>query len=143
MKKNRTIPRLEMERRALAALRSHARRAAPEECCGALLTDDEGVVVRAVPVENEATRPGSRYLIGAATVSRMERLAVRSGLQLAGFYHSHPSGAGDPSEVDLAWAWPWYVYVIVGAETVRAWRLREDRSAFDELEVARAGEAAA
>lgn len=87
-----------------------------------------------VPVENEAAGL-SRYAIGAATVRDLERQASCAGVHLIGFYHSHPESPAAPSSADLDLAWPGYVYVIVDAAagSVRAWRLHDDRSGFDEL----------
>lgn len=140
MTKTRHETKLRLERGALSSLRSHARRAAPEECCGALLVDDEGVVARAIPVENEASRPGSRYLIGPDTVLRLDRMAARQGLTVAGYYHSHPDGSVTPSPYDLESAWPRLVYLIVGRDGLRAWQLRDDRSEFDEIPVSAPGQ---
>ena len=63
--------------------------------------------------------------------------ATETGLTLIGFYHSHPDHPAVPSSVDLEHAWPNLHYLILSvregrAETARTWRLREDRSAFDE-----------
>lgn len=140
MTKTKSETKLRLDRTALSALRSHARRAAPEECCGALLADAEGRIARAIPVENESSRPGSRYLIGPETVQRLDRMAARQGLRVAGYYHSHADGSVTPSPYDLESAWPRLVYLIVGSDGLRAWSLRDDRSAFDEIDVALPGQ---
>ncbi|HUE97299.1 MAG TPA: Mov34/MPN/PAD-1 family protein, partial [Longimicrobiaceae bacterium] len=62
------------------------------------------------------------------------------GLEVVGFYHSHPDHPARPSSFDRDHAWPWYSYGIVpatssGAGAPRAWRLRDDRSRFDEQEI--------
>ena len=67
------------------------------------------------------------------------------GAELLGFYHSHPDHPARPSQYDLDHAWPFFSYVIVSvrggtAEDMTSWRLREDRSAFDQ-ESLTAGEA--
>ncbi|HSH46437.1 MAG TPA: M67 family metallopeptidase, partial [Longimicrobiales bacterium] len=103
-------------------------------CCGALLGVD-GEVVEAVRVPNEAERPGARYRVSAARVRTLEADARSRGLEVVGFYHSHPRAAALPSPLDLEMAWPWYVYVIKGVDGLGAYRLREDRSAFSELRI--------
>ncbi len=108
------------------------------EVCGALMgTLDPVRVERAVPVENAAARPGRSYAIPAARVRALDRGAADPGLHVVGFYHSHPMGPATPSAADLAGAWPGYVYLIVGrghaGAEARAWRLRQDRRAFDEV----------
>ena len=129
---------------ALEVLRAEARASYPHECCGALLGRIPGdgaaawQVVRTVPLAN--TWQGERerrYLIGTDALLNVELEAEREGLELIGFYHSHPDHAPMPSAFDREHAWPWYTYVIVAvrpdaAGPVRAWRLADDRSAFEE-----------
>ncbi|HEY8470279.1 MAG TPA: M67 family metallopeptidase [Longimicrobiales bacterium] len=131
----------------LEAVRGHARRAYPHECCGALVgraaeqAGGGGLVVRTVPLENaERVAPGLGYSIPAAVVWRVQRDAAQEGLELVGFYHSHPDGAPEPSGVDRENAWPWYNYLIVAVADgepgdVRVWRLAEDRSRFDAVAI--------
>ena len=83
--------------------------------------------------DSERTR---RYLIGPEHVAGLERAAGALGLDVVGYYHSHPDAAAVPSEFDRDHAWPFYIYVIVGvrsrdAAKVRAWRLLEDRRGFE------------
>jgi proteasome lid subunit RPN8/RPN11 len=87
-----------------------------------------------IPLENEAGEPTAEYCIGAPTVLRLERQAERAGVDLVGFYHSHPTGDASPSASDLEHAVPGYLYLVVGgAGEIRAWRLMDDRSSFHEL----------
>lgn len=87
-----------------------------------------------IPLPNETPDP-ARYSIGATTVLRLERRTSGAGVEVLGFYHSHPTGAARPSRVDLELACPGYLYVIIepDAGTVRAWRLAADARAFAEL----------
>lgn len=126
----------------LEVMRGEAARRYPEECCGALLgwEDPEGhrLVIRAVPATNERGEERERrYLLGAGLVRAFEREAERDGLEVLGFFHSHPDAPAVPSEFDREHAWPWYSYLIVPVKRgepgdVRCWRLRADRSRFDE-----------
>jgi proteasome lid subunit RPN8/RPN11 len=126
-------------------MRNQARATYPRECCGALLGRSRGSsnagsreVVRSVHLPN--TWEGAqedRYLIPSETVSALERQAEREGLELIGFYHSHPDHPAQPSPYDREHAWPWYTYVIIAVRPdaigpVQAWRLADDRSAFSE-----------
>ena len=66
-----------------------------------------------------------------------EKRAREAGLELLGFYHSHPDHPARPSQYDLDHAWPSFSYVIVSVmagedKLLTSWRLKEDRSAFDE-----------
>jgi proteasome lid subunit RPN8/RPN11 len=52
------------------------------------------------------------------------------GLEIIGFYHSHPDHAAIPSATDAALAWEAYCYLIVpitaqGAGAPRAWRFAD------------------
>ena len=106
------------------------------EICGALIGDGD-VVTRAIPLVNASNRVQDSFYIPAADVLRIEREAERTGAMLMGFYHSHPHGDAAPSNTDLQDALPGYVYWIASRTgEVRAWRLRDDRTAFDEVEVA-------
>lgn len=132
---------------ALEAIRAHARAAYPEECCGALLgraLDAGGAareVVRAAVAENARREDRARrYLIGPEDVLRLEAEAARAGLEVVGFYHSHPDHPAEPSAFDREHAWPWYAYLIVSVRAgvpgeARAWRLASDRGAFEPEEL--------
>lgn len=131
----------------LAAMRAHAAETYPEECCGGLLGaagadgDGERRVVRCIAAPNaRGDERERRYLIGPELVSAFEREADVSGLELIGFYHSHPDHPARPSAFDRDHAWPWYSYIIVPVErgvanAPRAWRLRDDREDFDEQSI--------
>ncbi len=119
------------------AIRKHGAEAYPHECCGALIGRD-GVVSHAVPLPNTTEEgPRRRFLVRAADYREAERRASELGADLLGFYHSHPDHPARPSQYDLDHAWPFFSYVIVSVragvpEAMTSWRLREDRSAFDE-----------
>jgi proteasome lid subunit RPN8/RPN11 len=107
---------------ALADLRAHAEQAYPQECCGVLLgthtperNNPEGWLVRAaVRAANTRTdSPKNRYEIAPAELVRILRSARDQGLEVAGFYHSHPDHPAVPSATDLAEAhWLQCSYVI-------------------------------
>jgi proteasome lid subunit RPN8/RPN11 len=121
-------------------LRAHAEAAYPEECCGVLLGRVESDSIRVTdlfPVENrDPDARERRYLIGPGDYLRAERTAEDAGLDVVGFYHSHPDHPARPSATDLAEAtFPGFVYTITAVERGRAasttaWRLADDRSQF-------------
>lgn len=127
------------------AIRGHLETRYPEEACGGLLAkvDEAGVirVTAAVPMENDRREErGRRYLIGPDDVVALERRADREGVTVVGYYHSHPDAPAIPSDYDREHAWPGYVYLIVSvrdgsAVEARAWRLLDDRSGFDRVEI--------
>jgi proteasome lid subunit RPN8/RPN11 len=79
----------------------YARRQAPHECCG-MLIGTAGDVLESVRARNIADRPAVRFLIDPHDHVRALRSARARGLDVVGFYHSHPRSAAVPSETDLA-----------------------------------------
>ncbi len=121
-------------------IHDHLLAAYPEESCGVLIgreSDGAREVERVVRCENR--RPdarGTRYLIAPEQFLAADREARAAGLEVLGFFHSHPDHPAEPSAFDLEHAWPYYSYLIVsvssGAAAVqRCWRLRDDRSRFE------------
>ena len=95
------------------AVVAHARDAAPRECCG-LLVGSPNTIASAIRARNLAENP-DRFLIDPADHIKARRDARASGLDVVGFYHSHPHSAAAPSATDLAEAaYPDHLYVIVG-----------------------------
>ncbi|ABG03713.1 Mov34/MPN/PAD-1 [Rubrobacter xylanophilus DSM 9941] len=123
----------------------HAREAYPEECAGALVGMDVGggtkIVVDVWRAENVHEEERSRrFLIEPEQIRRFERRAAERDMDVLGFYHSHPDHPAEPSEYDRQHAWPYYSYVIVSVSgeeirEMRSWRLRDDRSGYDEEEI--------
>jgi proteasome lid subunit RPN8/RPN11 len=122
---------------AESAIRAHGRETFPHECCGALLGRD-GAVAQAYALPNTTDEgPRRRFLVRPDDYRAAERHARDTGLDLLGFYHSHPDHPAAPSQYDLDHAWPSFSYVIVSVlagrdDRLTSWRLRDDRSAFDE-----------
>src|ERR1043166_4858788 len=56
------LPDVRIDREALTAIVAHARRDAPNECCG-LLVGRPGEILEAVPASNGAADPTRRYEI--------------------------------------------------------------------------------
>ena len=121
----------------LEAIEQHAHDTYPHECCGALIGRDSEVLT-AFPLANTTEDgPRRRFLVRPSDYQQAERAAGDAQLELLGFYHSHPDHPARPSQYDLDHAWPFFSYVIVSVVSgapgdVRSWRLRDDRSAFDE-----------
>ena len=101
----------------------------------------DAAVVQAFRLPN-TTSAGARrrFRIGPADYRQAEARATERGGTLAGFYHSHPDHPARPSQHDLEQAWPNLIYVIVSVKAgqageMTAWRLRDDRTAFDQGEL--------
>ena len=120
-----------------AAIRAHGVETYPNECCGALYGRD-GVVSATFALPNTTEEgPRRRFLVRPQDYRAAEKRASELKVDLLGFYHSHPDHPARPSQYDLDHAWPFFSYIIVAVragtpEDMTSWRLREDRSAFDE-----------
>jgi proteasome lid subunit RPN8/RPN11 len=111
-----------LHRTALEAIRRHAESASPRECCGVLVGGDDEIF-EAIPARNLADDP-NRYVLDPADHIAIRRSARATGLAVIGFYHSHPHSAARPSATDQAEAtYPDHLYLIVGADEVRLFRL--------------------
>ena len=122
---------------------NHGEREYPHECCGLLVgrfdKQDTKLVSEVQPITNALAEEAKRrrFLIRPEELLRGERYAARQGLDVVGFYHSHPDHPAAPSQYDLDHAWPVYSYIIVSvrdgqAEDLRSWQLQSDRSRFNE-----------
>ncbi len=104
---------MRVARAVLDAVILHARETAPAECCGLLLGRD-GVVVETVRTVNVADERETRFVIDPQGHIDGRRDARRRGLDVTGFYHSHPRSAARPSATDRAEAsYPDHLYLIV------------------------------
>ncbi len=125
---------------------AHSERDYPQECCGLLLgTFAEGgtkAITEIYPISNarEEEAKRNRFLIRPEELMEGEQYAATSGLDVVGFYHSHPDHPAVPSGYDLEHAWPLYSYIVVAvsagvAQDLRSWEMEPDRSKFTEEEI--------
>ncbi|MCI4319129.1 MAG: M67 family metallopeptidase [Thermoplasmata archaeon] len=104
---------------ALVALRAHAERDYPEECCGFLVGEvdpstQHRTVHRALAARNRVSEDRERrFAIVPQDLADLEERLEPEGLTVLGFYHSHPDHPALPSSFDTEHAWPWYTYLIV------------------------------
>jgi len=116
---------LRLTRAVYRALRAHGEETYPNECCGALLgrqTLEGWLVAAAVRAGNTRTDSAhNRYHIAPAELVRIEREARRQGLDIAGFYHSHPDHPAHWSLTDFSDAhWLGCSYVITAVSKGKA-----------------------
>ena len=130
-------------------IRKHGAETYPHECCGALLGSDTEVADRSVYREIHALHPlvnrrddspQNRFSVTSADVLEAEKDARERGLEVVGWYHSHPDHPARPSQYDRDQAWPWYSYIIVSVankvpEEMTSWRLADDRTEFEGEEI--------
>ena len=108
------------------ALRAHGEETYPNECCGVLLGKSvagEGNHVREI-VRAGNTRTDSahnRYHIAPQELVKIQRQARALGLDIVGFYHSHPDHPAQWSQTDFAEAhWLGCSYIITSIEHGKA-----------------------
>jgi proteasome lid subunit RPN8/RPN11 len=99
------------------AIRRHGETTYPHECCGVLLgVSADGVNEVRDAIEAGNTRTDSahnRYHIAPQELIRIQRLGRKRGLDIVGFYHSHPDHPAMWSSTDFAEAhWLGCSYVI-------------------------------
>jgi proteasome lid subunit RPN8/RPN11 len=125
-----------MSRNLAEHIRRHAAETFPYECCGALLgRDSEQMreVLELFPLVNRRDdSPRNRFEVTANDVRDADKAASAHGLEVIGWYHSHPDHPARPSDFDREHAWPWYSYVIVSVMAgepadMTSWRLNDDR----------------
>jgi proteasome lid subunit RPN8/RPN11 len=125
-----------MSHDVLERIRHHAAETFPYECCGALLgrdSEETREVLELFPLVNRRDdSPRNRFEVTANDVRDAEKAATAHGLEVIGWYHSHPDHPARPSDFDREHAWPWYSYVIVSVMAgkpadMTSWRLNDDR----------------
>ncbi|TAD83948.1 MAG: M67 family peptidase [Sphingomonadales bacterium] len=94
---------VEVTSNALAAMRAHAAAAHPHEACGILLGTD-GRITEARKTANVHPAPATHFEIDPQALIDAHRAARAGGLDVIGYYHSHPSGPPAPSATDRACA---------------------------------------
>ncbi len=131
---------LRLSQEHLDAITAHAEADYPHECGGLLLGHLDGelkTVVDTLPMENTAAEETrhDRVLIDPRALMLAERDARRKGLDVIGYYHSHPDDEAEPSQFDLDHALPVWSYIIVSVRERKAvdwktWEMLADRSQF-------------
>ena len=114
------------------ALRTHGEETYPNECCGVLLGKNisgEGNGAAAVNHVQQIVRAGNtrtdsahnRYHIAPQELVKIQRQARGLGLDIVGFYHSHPDHPAQWSKTDFAEAhWLSCSYIITSVEQGKA-----------------------
>lgn len=112
---------LRLNEQVYHAIRRHGEETYPHECCGVLL----GRSANAVNEVEDAVRAGNtrtdsahnRYNIAPQELVKIQRQGRERGLDIVGFYHSHPDHPAQWSKTDFAEAhWLGCSYVITAVE---------------------------
>jgi len=102
------------------AIRRHGEETYPQECCGILIGTAEGdirTVLKTIRCNNICDTPQTRYDIDPRELVAAQREAHNCGLNIIGFYHSHPDHPAHWSPTDLEEAhWIGCSYVITSVD---------------------------
>jgi proteasome lid subunit RPN8/RPN11 len=112
---------LRLSEQVYDAIRRHGEETYPYECCGVLLgrsADDLNEVEDAVRAGNTRTDSArNRYQIAPQELVRIQKMGRERGLDIVGFYHSHPDHPARWSKTDFAEAhWIGCSYVITAVD---------------------------
>ncbi len=120
----------------------HSKDSYPEECCGILVGSDrdgDRIITESHRAKNVAEeRRHERYLIDERKLIDVMKTVRGSGVDVIGFYHSHPDYPSRPSGFDTETAaWPGYSYLIASVEkdgvaSARSWVMPDDEGEFVE-----------
>jgi proteasome lid subunit RPN8/RPN11 len=99
----------------LDAIVQHARRDAPNECCGMVATTRDGVAVSVHPVSNSEASPLRFKMDGQEQYNAIMAIE-HAGYELGAMYHSHTRSEPYPSQTDVQFSkdWPGMEWLIVG-----------------------------
>ncbi|HTA84801.1 MAG TPA: M67 family metallopeptidase [Silvibacterium sp.] len=116
---------LKLNEQVYDAIRHHGEETYPHECCGVLLgRSEDGVneVEEAVRAGNTRTDSAhNRYNIAPQELVKIQRMGRERGMDIVGFYHSHPDHPAQWSATDFAEAhWLGCSYVIIAVEKGKA-----------------------
>lgn len=116
----------------------------PFEICGILLgrIDKECKIVTEIhPAKNlNRERAKDRYEFDPGDFCKADTESRAKGLEILGFYHSHPDHPSEASQTDTERAWAGYSYFIVSVirrktANFRSWRLNNGEMIEEKVEV--------
>ena len=132
---------IDIKKNHIEQIKEHAQKDYPYECCGILLgkfENGEKTVTQVLEIVNEKEDENkhNRYLIPSSKILETELYAIKNGLDIVGFYHSHPDHSAIPSAFDVEHALPVYSYLIVSVYDAKAIDftisvLSQDRAKFE------------
>ena len=116
-----SVPPLHISSELHAQLRAHGEETYPHECCGILLgkaKDDAVDVASLMRAGNTRTDSAhNRYHIDPRELIAAQREGRKLGLDIVGFYHSHPDHPAQWSATDFAEAhWFGCSYIITAVD---------------------------
>ena len=106
---------MKIARGVLEEIRRHAEEGYPYEICGVLIgrADDRLVIHSRRMANTVLNQRETRYRFDDLEHMRVQRAVDEVGLEIVGYYHSHPDHPAVASETDAqdSWAGPFYLIV--------------------------------
>lgn len=131
---------MRVSRSAMDEIAAHAAEGYPNEICGMLIAPPGGdVVTESRRVRNTVVdRARDRYNMDPIDQIRIQRECDDRGLEIVGYYHTHPDHPARASATDAARSWAGPVYVIASCvagrvEDARAWMAEADGGPMHEV----------
>ena len=129
---------IKIEPAAWETMLAHAVEAYPRECCGILLGTEDSPEQRAATAAIRCRNAyegdqSDRFAIDPKEQLEAVRRARAEGLDVLGFFHSHPDHGMYFSATDLKNSWPWYSNIVISIEkgqfaSAGSFRANEDQS---------------
>lgn len=105
-----------LQENLLTELQRQATKIYPRECCGVLLGHRDSFCVQEICAAQNVirNRRGEKHFqIDPLELFRIERRADEKGMDVVGFYHSHPDHPAEVSEEDERDMIPGLIYLII------------------------------
>jgi proteasome lid subunit RPN8/RPN11 len=132
---------IRIESEPWARMVAHARKAYPNECCGAMLGSidgDQKTVKAAIELENAFEgAQAARYELRPEDLLAADKAARERKMDLIGIYHSHPDCDAYFSKTDLQNSCPWYSFVVLSIQKGEFHHANSWLPNFDQTEAAK------
>lgn len=129
-----------LSKKLVKRLEEHAMEEAPREACGVLAgerKDKRSAVRKIYECKNVSRYPETAYEISPEELLEIVTEVEKNGLEVLGFYHSHPMPLEHPSYIDAQRAtWSGHSYVIISEKMkISSWVWNEEKNKFEEEKV--------
>ncbi len=122
---------------------NHAKESYPHECCGVLtgaIFQERKIFESHRTANVDTERSHDRFMIDPKELNLIDKIARSQGMDVIGFYHSHPDHPDKPSPTDREWAQPGYSYFIISVKggkdtSVKSWAIEDETGPFREEKI--------
>ncbi|MGB9736142.1 MAG: Mov34/MPN/PAD-1 family protein [bacterium] len=110
---------MKLKRYVIEQMKQHLESTYPYEGCGVMLGKNNTVtdILRGTNIKQD--RKEDRFVLDPSDILNAEKYAKERGIDILGFYHSHPDHPAKPSQTDLESAWEDYYYAIASVDKGR------------------------